>query len=252
MVRLRAVADIVGQDADVAQDQGLATLTVGAVPGLLARVRLAPLGGGQHAPVGEVTAQVLIGVHHGVGQIAGVVDAEARLGQGRVIVGLQPRQGVDGRAVGVHCEAVVVEVDEVGRVALAVMRLAGALPAIRLARQFADVSDRGRSPQEGRQVVAQGPHGRDADQAVAGIAPGVDLNGGGRDQHQGGGGDHQAFDLTLHRRTPAENFEGKRPLISFPAPPPPMRPTTWPRDHAAVILGPHAVFLRNKVLHGQR
>ncbi|MNR01071.1 hypothetical protein D3C85_1168650 [compost metagenome] len=146
---------------------------------------------------------------------------------------------------------VVVEVDEVGRVALAVVRLAGALPAIRLARQLSDVGDRGGRAQEGGQVVAQGPHGRDADQAVAGVAPGVDLNGRGRDQHQGGGGDHQAFDLAVHRRTPAEKFVRKRPLIPFPAPSPPAPSRTWPRDHAAVILNRNAVFLRNKVLHGQ-
>ncbi|MNS92178.1 hypothetical protein D3C72_1263040 [compost metagenome] len=251
VVRLRAVADVVGQHADVAQDQGLAAFAVGAVPGLLAGVALTALGGGQDTPVGEIAAQVLIGVHQGVGQIADLVDLDARLHQGRVEVRFEPRQGVDVRAAGRHRMAVVVKVDEVGRVALAVMRLAGALPAIRLARQFADVGDRGRGPQEGRQVVAQGPHGRDADQAVAGIAPGVDLNGGGRDQHQGGGGDHQAFDLTLHRGTPAGKFVRKRPLIPFPAPPPAVAHTAWPRDHAAVILNQIADFLRNKVLHYQ-
>ena len=193
-MRLRAVADIVTHDADVAQDQGLATQAVGAVPGLALHVRLALFGGVQHAPIGEVAAQLLPAVDHGVGQIAGVVDVQTSLGQGGVIFGFQARQVVDAHAALVEDMTLVVQINEVGGVALAVVRLAGALPAVGLARQFADVGDGAGRAQEGGQVVRQGAHGRHPDQAVAGVAPGGDGDGRRGDRDDGQGGD----DETLH------------------------------------------------------
>ena len=62
MVRLGAVADVVAEIAHVAQDQGLAADTVLAVPGALAGITLARLGGVQHAPGGEVAHQLLVAV----------------------------------------------------------------------------------------------------------------------------------------------------------------------------------------------
>ena len=196
MVRLRAVADIVTHDADVAQDQGLATQAVGAVPGLALHVRLALFGGVQHAPIGEVAAQLLPAVDHGVGQIAGVVDAQAGLGQGGVVFRFQARQVVDAHAALVEDPALVVQVDEVGGVAFAIVRLAGALPAVGFARQFAHVGDGGRGAQEGGQVVGQGPHRRHPDQSVAGVAPGGDGDGGRDDGEHGHGGDGETFHET--------------------------------------------------------
>ena len=186
---LRAVADVVAQHAHVAQDQGLSALPVHPIPGPLGRIALTRFLGVQHAPVGEVPHQVLIGVPDRIRQVARVIDVQTGGDERSIVFRLQARQGVNRRPGGVEDEAVVVQVDEVGRVPLAVMRLAAALPAIRLARQLADVSHRVGRAQEGGHVVRQGAHGGDADQTVSGIAPG--LNGGGNGdggQHADGGG----------------------------------------------------------------
>src|SRR5690606_11280474 len=111
----------------------------------------------------------------------------------------------------------IVHVDEVGGVALAVVRLARALPAVRLARIFADVGGGPGRAQEGGQVARQSPHGRHADHPVTRTAPGLDLNGGRRDQHQGGGGNHQAFDLSVHETAPSEISEGETTAYRIPA-----------------------------------
>ncbi len=85
-----------------------------------------------------------------------------------------------------------------GGVAFAVVRLARALPAIRLARQFADIGRRARRAQEGRQIAGQAAHGGHAHQAVTGAAPGVHLGGGGGQGQDCDGGE----DETLHGTVP--------------------------------------------------
>src|SRR5690606_2978498 len=113
-----------------AHQQRLAAAAVLAVPGAPFRIGLARLGGGQHAPVGEVAHQLLPAVDHGVGQPAGVVDVDAGVVQRPFVLGAQFGQRVDvGAGLG-HHPAVVGQVDEVGRVALARVGAAAALPAV--------------------------------------------------------------------------------------------------------------------------
>ena len=100
--------------------------------------------------------------------------------------------------LGGHGEAGVVQVDEVGGVALAVMRLASALPPIRLARQFADVGDGGGAAQKGGQIGRKRPHGGHPDQPVPARSPGLHLHG---RQGQDDGGDGRGDDA-FHERDP--------------------------------------------------
>ena len=105
--------------------------------------------------------------------------------------------------------ALVVQIDEVGGVALAVVRLAGALPAVGFARQFADVGDGAGRAQEGGQVVRQGAHGRHPDQAVAGVAPGGDGDGRRGDRDEGQGGDGETF----HERALTRGLSAPKSMI---------------------------------------
>ncbi len=86
VVRLRTVADIVAQNADVAQGQGLAAFAIDPVPGPALQIGLARLGRVQHADIGEVAHQLLPAVHDGVRQVSGVVDVQPGGDQGRVIL----------------------------------------------------------------------------------------------------------------------------------------------------------------------
>jgi hypothetical protein len=52
---------------------------------------------------------------------------------------------------------------------------------------------------------------------MARTAPGLDLDGGRRDQHQGGGGNHQSFDLSVHETAPSEISEGETTAYRIPA-----------------------------------
>ena len=89
------------------------------------------------------------------------------------------------------------------RVALAVVRLTGALPAIRFARQFADFGGRLRRAQKSGKLVRQGPDGGGADQSVAGRAPGQGLDGWEKDGRGHGGGEDQMGALHDVRDSPA-------------------------------------------------
>ena len=123
--RLRSVAWVVAPDADVPQRQLLAQAQVGFEPRPLLRRggRLNALL--QGAPIGEVLAYLLPAVDDRIGQVSGLVLREALGAQQRVVLLARHRELRQWQHA--HDGAIVCQVDVVARIALGVVRLAGAL-----------------------------------------------------------------------------------------------------------------------------
>ncbi len=168
--RLAAVADVVRPVAEVSEDQVFAPGKIMLLPGSSRRIVLARNGGGQHLPIREVDDQLLPSVDDRIGQIAGVVAVRADGAERRVVVRARERQGVQPRAA--QDLALIIHVDVVAGVPGGVVGLAGAPPAVGLARQLAQVLDGARGVQEGGQVGRQGLRRGHADDPMPCCAPG--------------------------------------------------------------------------------
>jgi hypothetical protein len=122
----------------------------------------------------------------------------------------------------------VVDIEEVGGVAVGVVDLARALPAVRLAGVFADRGHRLRRAQEGRQVAGEALGGDHPDHAVPPGAPGQ-----GRARGRGQGGDQGDTGEQAGRRLHARSNELtaptawlRRPVDHDDSPGPPDLPKT--------------------------
>jgi len=169
MQRLAAVAHKVRELADGLQDLRLPPPAVGREPVAMLLPGRIGLGGRQRAPVGEVEGQLLVAVDDRVGQITSLPAVLPDRLQGLFIVG--PRRW-KGRELGTsQYGPVVVQVQEVRRLAVGVMDPASALVSVGLARKLAHVQDSLRLVQEGREAGRQVTHGDLADHPVACPAP---------------------------------------------------------------------------------
>jgi len=117
--RLAAVADEVGELAQVLADQRLAADAVLGEPGLVRLPGRVLLGGAEHPPVGEIEGQLLVAVDDRIRQVAALAAVQAGGAQLGLEVGPRRLQRQHRRAA--QHLAVVVQVDEVRRIAVGVM-----------------------------------------------------------------------------------------------------------------------------------
>src|SRR5690606_37404124 len=137
---------------------------------------------------------------------AGLPAVDAGRLQPLFVLRARGRQRQEGRAS--EDPAVFAEVHEVRRVAILVVDTAGALGAVGLAGQLADLDDRVAGTQEGGDLRRQGAHGGLAEHAVAGVAPGE----GGARRGGDGGGQGEGDDARHGAICRAYTLDGKRAL----------------------------------------
>ncbi len=171
--RIGGVADKVGPHAQVFDGLLLTAQAVRRQPRPVRGIGRQLLAGAVGPPIGQVFHQLLPAVDDLIGQPARLPAVGPCRPQGCLELGAGGRQGRQERPA--QHLALVIAVDEVGRITAGIVQVPGLARAVRLARQLADIARRLRRAQEGRQGGGQRLGRQLADHPMPRIAPGEGL-----------------------------------------------------------------------------
>ena len=197
--RLAGIADEMAPDPQVADRQLFATAAIEVEPGTVGGISRGARPDGGGPPIGEVLHQLLPAIDDRQRQVARAVLG-GLAGAQRAVVGLARRRHRLERHQS-HHQARIVEADEVPRIALLVVRVAGTLRAVELAPKHRDLGDCLRLAHEGRDLLGQHLGGDAAHELMTGRAPRQGWRERGEEQRHGvEQGDQAAASEGHHRR----------------------------------------------------